>query len=139
MVSAGRILVIDDDAPFLKVVNVMLATAGYVVQEAANGKIGLACYQQQRSDVVITDILMPDREGLETIRALKVFDPDVKIIAMSVGGEGRLGYLQTAVAFGARGTLHKPFSREQLLTTLADVFKDASSNRVIARQPKPER
>jgi DNA-binding NarL/FixJ family response regulator len=61
---------------------------------------------------------MPETEGLETIRALKRFDPAVKIIAMSVGGEGRPGYLQTAVTFGARATLHKPFSREQLLATL---------------------
>ena len=122
MVSGGRILLIDDDEPFCRLVQAMLTTAGYDVQEAANGKIGLAHYRQQRSDVVITDILMPVQEGLETIQALKGLDPDVKIIAMSVGGDGEFGYLQSAVAFGACRILHKPFSRDQLLSTLADVF-----------------
>jgi DNA-binding NtrC family response regulator len=121
MVNA-RILLIDDDELFRKVVNLMLTTAGFDVEEAANGKVGLACYCRRRSDVVITDILMPEREGLETIQALKRFDPDVKIIAMSVGGEGRLGYLRSAVKFGARQALHKPFSRDELLSMLADVL-----------------
>jgi DNA-binding NtrC family response regulator len=121
-VRGARILLIDDDARFRKLVNVMLTTAGYEVQEAANGAIGLAAYRQQRSDVVITDILMPEREGLETILALKKTDPGVKIIAISVGGEGPSGYLRTAVTFGALRTLHKPVSREQLLSTVADVF-----------------
>ena len=120
--SNGRILLIDDDELFRKLVNVMLTTAGFDVEEAANGKIGLACYRQQRSDVVLTDILMPEREGLETIQALKALDQHVKIIAMSVGGGGRLGYLNTAMALGARGILHKPFSREELLSILADVL-----------------
>ena len=120
--STGHILLIDDDELFRKLVNVMLTTSGFDVGEAANGKVGLACYRQQRSDVVLTDILMPEREGLETIQALKALDPSVKIIAMSVGGDGRLGYLQSAVKFGARRTLHKPFSREELLSILADVL-----------------
>ena len=122
--SGSRILLIDDDDLFLKVVHVMLTTAGYDVQVAANGKIGVACYREQRSDVVITDILMPVGEGLETIEALKQFDPDVRIIAMSSGGEGEFGYLQTAVAFGARRILHKPFSRDDLLSTLADLVAE---------------
>jgi DNA-binding NtrC family response regulator len=125
MMNSGRILLIDDDELFRKLVNVMLTTAGFEVEEAANGKIGLACYRQQRADVVLTDILMPEREGLETIQSLKGLDPDVKIIAMSVGGDGRLGYLRSAIAFGARRTLHKPFSREELLSTLADVLPEA--------------
>jgi YesN/AraC family two-component response regulator len=82
------------------------------------------CYRQQPSDVVITDILMPVKEGLETIQALKKLDPDVKIIAMSSGGEDEFGYLQSAVAFGARRILHKPFSRDDLLSTLADLVAE---------------
>jgi YesN/AraC family two-component response regulator len=88
----------------------------------ATGNSGLANYRRQRSDVVITDILMPDGEGLETIQALKELDPHVKIIAMSSGGDGKFGYLDSALAFGARRVLHKPFSRDQLLSTLADVL-----------------
>jgi|SRR6185295_1643250 len=122
MVSGGRILVIEDDEQVRTLVRIMLTAAGYDVHEAANGKIGLACYRQQPSDVVLTDILMPERDGLETIQALKGLDPDVKIIVMSVAGEGRLGHLQSAVAFGARRILHKPFSRDELLSTVAGVF-----------------
>ena len=121
-VSVGRILIIDDDEMFLRLLTAMLTTAGYEVREATDGKLGLAAYRQYRSDVVITDILMPVGEGLETIRALKELDPNVKIIAMSVTGDGQFGFLETAVAFGARRILHKPFSREQLLATLADVI-----------------
>jgi len=120
--SSGRILLIDDDDAFRKLVDVMLATAGYEVQMATSGNSGVACYRQQRSDVVITDILMPDGEGLETIETLKELDRDVKIIAMSTGGRGKFGYLDAAVAFGARRILHKPFSRDQLLSTVADVL-----------------
>jgi CheY-like chemotaxis protein len=121
-VKVGRILIIDDDEAFLRLLNAMLTTAGYEVRQAKDGKRGLASYRQQRSDVVITDILMPVKEGLETIQALKELDPDVKIIAMSVTGDGQFGFLETAVAFGARRILHKPFSREQLLATIADVM-----------------
>ena len=124
MVSGSRILLIDDDDLFRKVVHVMLTTAGYNIQAAANGKAGMDHYRQQPSDVVITDILMPVQEGLETIQALKGLDPDVKIIAMSSGGEGEFGYLQSAVAFGARPILRKPFSRDELLSTLADVVAE---------------
>jgi CheY-like chemotaxis protein len=124
MASGGHILLIDDDDGFRRLVRVLLTTAGYEVQEAANGNVGLACYRQQRSDVVLMDILMPESEGLETIQALKLLDPEVKIIAMSAGGKGMHGHLETAVAFGARRSLHKPFSRDELLSTLADVFAE---------------
>jgi CheY-like chemotaxis protein len=124
MVNGGRILLIDDDDRFRRLVDVMLTTAGYDVQTAATGNGGVAKYRQQRSDVVITDILMPDGEGLETIETLKELDANVKIIAMSSSGGGKYGYLQSAVAFGARRILHKPFSRADLLSTLADVFAD---------------
>jgi CheY-like chemotaxis protein len=121
-VSSERILLIDDDDLFRRVVRLMLTTAGYEVQEAPNGNACLEAYRQQRSDVVITDILMNEGEGLETIRALKRLDPDVKIIAMSAGGAGPLGYLQVAVTFGARRSLHKPFSQQELLATLVEVL-----------------
>ena len=120
--SGGRVLLIDDDEGFRGLVGVMLTAAGCAVQAAANGKIGLACYREQRADVVITDILMPEAEGLETIQALKDFDPDVKIIAMSGAGGGQFSHLESAMAFGARRILHKPFSRTELLSTVADLL-----------------
>jgi CheY-like chemotaxis protein len=127
-VSGRRILLIDDDDAFRGLVTAMLTTAGYDVQEAADGKRGLLAYRQQPSDVVLTDILMPVADGLETIQALKRIDPDVKIIAMSVTGEGPFEHLETAVAFGARRILRKPFSRDELLSTLNDVTAGAAPN-----------
>jgi DNA-binding response OmpR family regulator len=122
IVSVGRILLIDDDTQFRKLVTVMLTSAGYDVQEASNGIAGLASYRQQRADVVLTDILMPEMEGLETIRELRKIDPQVKIIAMSVEGEGRFGHLTIALRMGARRILHKPFSSDELLTTVTEVI-----------------
>jgi CheY-like chemotaxis protein len=120
-----RVLVIDDDAMFLVLVRVMLLSAGYEVQEAGDGKAGIARYRQARSDVVLTDILMPKQEGLQTVRQLLVIDPEVKIIAMSVGGEGPFGYLNIALKFGARRILHKPFSLDELVEAIGGVLTDS--------------
>lgn len=120
---APRILLIDDDDMFRKMVRVMLVGAGYEVQEADSGETGLACYRQQHADVVITDILMPDMEGLETIRALVGIDPRVRIIAVSGSSPGWVeDYLQDASAFGARRVLQKPVTLNQLLTAVSEVL-----------------
>jgi CheY-like chemotaxis protein len=120
--SAGRILLIDDNDLFRKLVRFMLATAEYDVEEASNGKTGVAGYRRQRSDLVITDILMPEQEGLQTIRELRQVDPQVRIIATSSAGHGRGGYLELALKFGARRILQKPFSRDDLLTAVSEVL-----------------
>ncbi len=120
--SAGRILVIDDDDRFRALLRIMLATAGYEVQEAADGAAGMVRYDPQLIDVVITDILMPRQEGLETIQALRKRNPRAKIIAMSVSGEGPHGHLTVAMLFGAARILHKPFTRAELLKTITEVL-----------------
>jgi len=118
-----RILLIEDDDKVRKMLRQTLVAAGYDVQDAANGAIGLECYIQQRSDLVITDIVMPDREGLETIRELRRHHAGVKIIAMSGGGRGdSQDYLKLAHQFGALRTLSKPFSGEEILTAVAEVL-----------------
>ena len=120
-----RILIIDDDDELRWLLGRMLVAAGYEVQEATDGKAGLACYRQERSDVVLTDIVMPHSDGLETIRALRLEDSEVKIIAMSGGDRGL-----RSDAYGASRFLLKPFTLEQLLTALADVLgSDAPVNR----------
>jgi DNA-binding response OmpR family regulator len=78
-----RILLIEDDDNVRKMLRRTLVAAGYDVQDAANGALGIEYYLHQRSDVVITDIVRPDREGLETIRELRRLHAGVKIIAMS--------------------------------------------------------
>jgi CheY-like chemotaxis protein len=99
----------------------MLVTAGYDVQEAADGKAGLGCYRRQHSDVVITDLVIPEREGLETIQELRRLDPEAKIIAMS-GSALAHSYFDAAIEFGARRILRKPFTVDQLLATVTEVL-----------------
>jgi two-component system, chemotaxis family, chemotaxis protein CheY len=120
--SVSRILLIDDNYRLRKMARVMLTTAGYDVEEAANGRAGVACYRLQPSDLVITDILMPEQEGLETIRELRLLDPAVKIIAMSGAAQDRAGYLDLALKFGARRTLQKPFTLDELLMAVTEVL-----------------
>ena len=76
-----RILVIDDDDSLRTMMLRFLRAAGYEVQAAADGKAGVACYREQRSDIVITDIMMPESDGLQVINALRRDDAEAKIIA----------------------------------------------------------
>ena len=82
----SRILLIDDDEAFRKMLHKILESAGYEVQDAANGKVALELYRQKASDLIITDLVMPEKEGIETIREFCRIHPGVKIIAISGGG-----------------------------------------------------
>jgi len=118
-----KILVIEDDNNFRSILVTMLQRAGYEVIQAENGNEALKHCRMNRPDLVLTDIIMPDKEGLETIQELLAVCPGVKIIAMS--GGGRLGpnsYLPLAEKFGAKKTLQKPFLREELLTAIIEVL-----------------
>ena len=118
----NRVLIIEDDESLRHAIQRTLVAVGYEVQEAADGKAGLNAYRRQPSDVVITDIVMPDTEGLETIRELCRHDAAVKIIAMSGGGlGGSTGYLTLARQLGARLVLTKPFSADELRNAVAGV------------------
>ncbi|NQV55226.1 MAG: response regulator [Rhodospirillales bacterium] len=115
----ARILLIDDEKLVRLTGRKMLEAEGHEVSEAENGNEGLAIYQEQSIDLVITDILMPEREGIETILELKKLNPNVKIIAMSGGGRIKnLDYLNMAVAHGVANKLAKPFSRSELITVV---------------------
>ncbi|HZI22892.1 MAG TPA: response regulator, partial [Gemmatimonadales bacterium] len=81
----ARILVMEDDPSFRNAVRVVLEAAGYEVIEAADGAVGLRLHREQGADLVLVDIFMPERDGLEVIRALKIEAPGAKIIAMSGG------------------------------------------------------
>ncbi|MBF0251538.1 MAG: response regulator [Alphaproteobacteria bacterium] len=120
-----RILVIDDDAGVRDTVREMLLREGYDVDVAENGSIGLKKHSAAPYDLVITDIMMPVKEGIETIIALKDIDITLKIIAMSGGGNsGSLDYLKMSPVFGADGTLPKPFSKDELITTVTALLHD---------------
>jgi CheY-like chemotaxis protein len=120
---AKRILVIDDEDLMRQVIKEMLEVEGYAVTTAANGKEGLQLYQRELPDLIITDIFMPEMEGLETIRALQQDSSMVKIIAISGGGDrGMTSFLAYAKRFGALCALQKPFSREDLIKSVREVL-----------------
>ena len=135
MKSVPRILLVDDDELLRGTLHQILVRAGYDVDDASNGKVAVREYRRQRCDVVITDIVMPDKEGLGTIRELRRVDPNVKIIAISGGGLGKAGdYLGIAQMLGAVRTLAKPFLPETLLAMIAEVLADPDTPRVSLRR-----
>ena len=112
----ATILIVDDEAQFRKMLRQMLERAGHAVIEAANGKEAESLYRRFQPGLVITDIFMPEKEGLETIMEIKHEFPEARIIAMSGGGrEGDDLFLRHAEQFGASETLKKPFERQELL------------------------
>lgn len=118
-----RILIIDDDHHILLMIKKMLERAGFEVDLASNGNEGLELFKKMPVDLVITDIIMPEKEGLETIREMKRLRPDLKIIAMSGGGKvSSDNYLNTAKIFGASRTLAKPFSQKQMVSAVQDLL-----------------
>jgi len=114
-----RILIIDDDASLRSFLCEALQEHGYSVEEQSNGALGLNAYRLQPADVVLTDIVMPTKEGLETIQEFRRLFPDVKIIAMSGGlTDSNFDPLPIAKQFGARYILKKPFSIVELLNAI---------------------
>lgn len=119
-----KILVIEDDNSFRNVLVQMLTRAGYDVKQAGDGNQAVEVCRAFEPDLVLTDIIMPDKEGLETIQELLGISPNMKIIAMSGGGKfGPDSYLPLAQKLGAKATLQKPFMREELLSTIAEVLE----------------
>ena len=111
-----RILVIDDDKPTRELVTRILGRAGHDVSQAGNGKEGLDRLTSAQPTIVITDVFMPDKDGVETIIALRKVHPGIKIIAMSGGGRvGNLDFLQLAEQVGADKVLQKPIRMSDLL------------------------
>jgi DNA-binding response OmpR family regulator len=120
-----RILVIDDHEDICAFMKEALQLSGYAVDVATDGNTGLALHRRQPADVVITDIFMPDADGMETIQRLKTEFPKVKIIAMSGGGmmTKNVDYLSMAREFGADRVLAKPFDGDSLLGAVKQVLE----------------
>jgi CheY-like chemotaxis protein len=113
------ILLVDDDDQFRVMLQAMLERLGHTVVTARSGKEALACNAERPSDLVITDLIMPDKDGLEVIRELHESAPNVPIIAMSGGGRMNPAmYLKIATQMGAREVLAKPFTLSQLSTAI---------------------
>ncbi len=114
--SPARILLVEDDPHVRKLFRRKLSTVGYGIIEASNGKEGLRRYRQEAPDLVITDLVMPEREGIEMITQLFSEFPDAKIIAVSGGGRSDPGlYLEVAAHLGAKKTFEKPVDWEALM------------------------
>ena len=113
------ILIIDDEPPVRDSIRHVLEIAKYQVLEAANGAAGIKLYREHKPSLVITDMLMPDKDGFEIIREIRGLDPRARIIVMSGGGQwGNNQFLRMAREFGAIESMAKPFRREELLSAV---------------------
>jgi CheY-like chemotaxis protein len=122
--ASGTILVIDDDAAVLHSLAALLEDAGFRVHTASDGVKGLAAFRAHRPDLVLTDIIMPEKEGIAVTMEIRREYPSTKIIAMSGGGRmGNSNFLEIASKLGADVTLAKPFDGDQLLSALEHAIK----------------
>ncbi|NOQ23422.1 MAG: response regulator [Candidatus Aegiribacteria sp.] len=117
------ILIIDDDPMIREMLITAFHQENYDVMGADNGKTALDIFRTEDVDVVITDIIMPDMEGIETIREFRKIKPDAKIIAFSGGGSlAPDGYLKIASSMGAQYTFQKPISIKVLSEAVKDLL-----------------
>ena len=122
------ILIIDDEPQIRSMLKLMLERDGYEVAEAPDGIEGIRVYRQKPADLIITDLIMPNKDGIGMIIDLKKEFPNVKIIAMSGGGLNKPeGYLKGAKKLGAACTLTKPIDRDEMLRAIKDVLQSPSS------------
>ena len=122
----ARILIIDDEELVRMTLSQTLEPDGHAVFTASDGEKGIAEFREIQADVVITDILMPNKEGIETIMELRRIDPDVKIIAISGGGRMQnSSFLDMAQQLGANAVLKKPFETQVLRDTVFACLESA--------------
>ena len=122
----ARILIIDDEPQIRSMLTLMLEREGYEIVEAPDGVAGIKIYRQNPADLIITDLIMPNKDGIGMIIDLKKEFPDVKIIAMSGGGLNKPdGYLKGAKKLGAACTLTKPIDREEMLKAVRETLKES--------------
>jgi DNA-binding response OmpR family regulator len=120
----ARILVVEDEEDIRGLYSRILKSAGHDVIEAPDGKVGIELYRANPTDLVITDIIMPEKEGIELITELRRDFPDAKIIAVSGGGQvmASATCLLLAKGLGAVRTLAKPFNQQELVDTVREVL-----------------
>jgi DNA-binding response OmpR family regulator len=120
----ARILIIDDDSALRQTMVKIVSKAGHTADQAEDGQVGLSLFQGGAYDLVVTDLLMPEKEGIETIIELREHKPDVKILAVSGGLlQDRTGPLEDAEALGADASLPKPFSVDEFTTAVNNLLE----------------
>lgn len=124
----ARILLIDDDGPIRNMLGVLLKRFGHTVIPACDGQEGLEMFPFVAADLVITDMVMPKKGGLDVIRELKGKHPLVKVIAMSGGGAfGETHPLDTALQLGVNRAISKPFSGDHFMAAVNEVLAGAAT------------
>jgi len=124
----ARVLVIDDESQIRSMLRLMLERVGYEVIEAPDGIEGIRRYRENPADLIISDLIMPNKDGIGMMIELKKEFPEVKIIAISGGGLNKPdGYLEGAKKLGAMHTLTKPIERDQLLRVVKDTLNEIHS------------
>ena len=119
----ARILIIDDDPQILDMLGQTLEREGYDIVKALNGNEGIKLYRENHVDLIITDIIMPEKDGIETIFELRKDLPDLKIIAISGGGRIEPEeYLFVAQKLGVQRTFAKPVARAELLKAVRELL-----------------
>ena len=123
----NSVLVIDDSIEMRELLQEMIKVLGYAVRAAAGGAQGVAAYREEPADVVILDMFMPDKDGLETLRELRQLDPAVRVIAMTGGGDfHNVGILKPASLMGASRLLFKPITMAELRKAIEAVLAGKS-------------
>jgi len=132
-VNPRSILLIDDNDEIRVLLRRILEKAGYFVMDAANGREGLRKFRHTPVDLVVTDLLMPDSDGLEVTMALRHESPHVKIIALT-GGEGEPNLLKVAKLLGAHLTMKKPLEMTEFLKAVQQELQDSP----LQKEPGPQ-
>lgn len=118
------ILLIEDDEMALETAAIILESAGHNVVSANDGEQGMRLFEQAHFDVVVTDVVMPNKDGIEVLVALKKDDKEPKIIVISGGGRtSARDYLEMADVIGADATLQKPFTATELIGAVEGVLE----------------
>ena len=122
-----RILIVDDDPGIRRVLQLLLTKSGYQVTQASDGFEALRLWREHGGDLVITDLHMPEKNGIEMIVELLTHSPGMRIIAMSGGGQTkRLDLLGNATMLGAVFTIEKPFTLPEILSLVSRALKGAA-------------
>lgn len=119
----AKILIIEDDEEVREYLESVLSRAGYQCLSAHNGQAGVDLFMVNPVDLVITDIIMPEKDGIETIMDLRRKNSSLKVIAISGGGRAEPeNYLHSAKLLGANRTMKKPFTNEEMLEAIRDLL-----------------
>ncbi len=118
------ILIVEDDKELREMLKLSLMRRKFVVLEAENGKDAITHFKPSMTDLVVTDLIMPEEDGLKVIMKLREIKPSIKIIAISGGGKAGPGnYLSLAKALGADAIFSKPFSINDLIEKIEELVK----------------